>query len=272
MNIYRIYVKTHNKTGLKYLGYTKKNPYTYLGSGTYWRRHLKKHGNDVTTEVIHETTEKSEVTSVGLYYSNLWSVVDLKDQFGNKVWANLKSESGSGGAMSPESLAKAKSHQHPSTIKITCEHCGKTLGKPNYLKSHGDNCKLNPNSTHTVQDTSGNKNHNYNHTLYDFYHTETGEHVRSTMFDLRTQYQVPKTLIRDLVDGKIKYLADWQMSPVPTYKFYNATLNKTEEMTRIQFSKHYGVRRSIVGELVSGYAGRKSVNGWSILQEINTLL
>ena len=47
MPIYTLYVKTHNKTGLKYLGRTTQDPYKYKGSGTYWRSHLKKHGNRV---------------------------------------------------------------------------------------------------------------------------------------------------------------------------------------------------------------------------------
>ena len=43
--MFYLYIKTHSKTGLKYLGYTqKKDPFSYTGSGTYWKRHLKKHG------------------------------------------------------------------------------------------------------------------------------------------------------------------------------------------------------------------------------------
>ena len=36
-----LYVKTHNKSGLKYLGKTIQNPFKYKGSGTYWLRHIK---------------------------------------------------------------------------------------------------------------------------------------------------------------------------------------------------------------------------------------
>lgn len=42
MTIY-LYLKTHNKTGLKYLGKTVSvDPHLYQGSGTIWRRHIKK--------------------------------------------------------------------------------------------------------------------------------------------------------------------------------------------------------------------------------------
>lgn len=87
-----LYVKTHNKTGLKYLGKTSsKDPYKYSGSGKYWKRHLEKHGYDYTTDVILETESKEELIRVGIYYSNLWNVVVSKD------WANLKVECGDGG-------------------------------------------------------------------------------------------------------------------------------------------------------------------------------
>lgn len=31
---------------------------------------------------------------------------------------------------------------HPSKIKMTCFHCNKTLGRPLYLRWHGENCKM----------------------------------------------------------------------------------------------------------------------------------
>ena len=43
MTIY-LYVKQHSVTGLKYFGRTEcKNPFRYKGSGSYWKKHLKKH-------------------------------------------------------------------------------------------------------------------------------------------------------------------------------------------------------------------------------------
>lgn len=93
MTIY-LYVKTHNKTGLKYLGKTISNdPYLYQGSGTVWKRHIKKHGYDVTTEILLETDNPEELKEAGIYYSNLWNIVESKD------FANLIPETGNGGAM-----------------------------------------------------------------------------------------------------------------------------------------------------------------------------
>ena len=92
MSIYYLMVKTHNTTGLKYLCQTKHpDPYAYLGSGTYWRRHLKKHGKEITTEIIKECQTKDELKHHGLHYSELWNVVESKE------WANLKPETGDGG-------------------------------------------------------------------------------------------------------------------------------------------------------------------------------
>ena len=92
--MFYIYKKTHNVTGLMYLGYTKKNPYTYTGSGVRWLKHLEKHGDDVTTEIICECSTKDEIKEKGKYYSNLWNVAKSKE------WANMKIEEGDGGDMS----------------------------------------------------------------------------------------------------------------------------------------------------------------------------
>jgi aspartate carbamoyltransferase regulatory subunit len=104
MTIYYLYVKTHNKTGLKYLGFTKqKDPHKYTGSGVYWKNHLKVHGADYTTEILKECNNTQEIKEYGLFYSNLWDVVESAE------WANLKLEEGDGGfKLTPEIIAKRK--------------------------------------------------------------------------------------------------------------------------------------------------------------------
>jgi len=86
-----LYLKTHNKTGLKYLGKTVGNPYTYLGSGKRWQKHLAKHGNDITTEILLETEDAQELATIGLHYSNLWNIVE------DQSFANMRPETGDGG-------------------------------------------------------------------------------------------------------------------------------------------------------------------------------
>lgn len=85
-----LYLKIHNKTGLKYLGKTYKNPFKYRGSGIRWTNHLRVHGNDVTTEILKECNSKEELIHWGVYYSNLWDVVN------NNQFANLQKETGDG--------------------------------------------------------------------------------------------------------------------------------------------------------------------------------
>lgn len=107
MTIYYLYVKTHNITGLKYLGKTsRKNPYSYPGSGKDWKQHLKKYGNLVTTEILHKCNSQREVGELGRYYSALWRVTTAMDDYGNKIWANIIPETGGGYAMTQEATAK----------------------------------------------------------------------------------------------------------------------------------------------------------------------
>lgn len=100
MTIY-LYVKTHNKTGLKYLGKTiKKDPHKYTGSGKYWIRHLKQHGYDYTTKIIKECQTEEELIKWGLHYSKLWNIVKSEN------WANLKEEAGDGGSPGEDTRQK----------------------------------------------------------------------------------------------------------------------------------------------------------------------
>ena len=69
MTIY-LYVKTHNITGLKYLGMTRQEDYHgYPGSGKHWIRHLQKHGYDYTTEIVYQTDSMDDFKVFALSYS-----------------------------------------------------------------------------------------------------------------------------------------------------------------------------------------------------------
>lgn len=98
-----LYLKTHNKTGLKYLGKTiAKDPHKYQGSGKFWQRHIKKHGYDVTTEILAESSDKEEIKNLGIYYSKLWNIVE------DPSFANLIPESGDGGAQIWSNISRQK--------------------------------------------------------------------------------------------------------------------------------------------------------------------
>lgn len=86
-----LYIKTHNKTGLSYLGKTIRDPYKYNGSGTRWRNHLRKHGNDVSTDIIFSSEDEEEFVFVASIVSYMLDVVDSED------FANIVHEEGTGG-------------------------------------------------------------------------------------------------------------------------------------------------------------------------------
>ena len=110
-----LYIKQHNKTGLKYFGKTvRPDPYRYKGSGKYWKNHLCVHGNDVTTVWVQLFTDPVLLTEYALTFSTKNNIVKSSD------WANLKSEDGlSGGAMpwteeSRQKLSKTLTGRSPS--------------------------------------------------------------------------------------------------------------------------------------------------------------
>jgi len=89
-----LYIKTHTKTGLKYLGKTKQDPFKYRGSGLDWKAHLQINGLSHHTEILRECQSKEEVREWGLYYSRLYNILNAQDDFGNRIWANRIFETG----------------------------------------------------------------------------------------------------------------------------------------------------------------------------------
>lgn len=87
-----LYKKTHNITGLKYFGKTERTDVDkYTGSGLYWKRHLKKYGNDVKTEVVFQSNDIDEIKNYAIQYSIEHDIVNSDE------WANLKEELGTDG-------------------------------------------------------------------------------------------------------------------------------------------------------------------------------
>lgn len=85
-------LKTHIKTGLKYLCKkttdTEHKCYSYKGSGVAWKKHLKKYGNNVKTVILERCKTVKELRRKGLYYSKKWNVVKSLE------FANLTEETG----------------------------------------------------------------------------------------------------------------------------------------------------------------------------------
>lgn len=104
MKITYLYLK-ESPLGIKYLGKTEQDPFVYMGSGLYWKKHLMKHGfksKDIKTTILFETGDKEELKNKGIYYSELYNVVDSEE------WANLKPETGEGGGAKKSEEEKSK--------------------------------------------------------------------------------------------------------------------------------------------------------------------
>jgi hypothetical protein len=87
-----LYIKTHNKTGLKYFGKTiSKDPHKYQGSGTRWKNHIKTHGYDVSTEIVGYFIDEEECRQKAIEFGKENNIVESAE------WANLKEESLEGG-------------------------------------------------------------------------------------------------------------------------------------------------------------------------------
>jgi hypothetical protein len=176
-----LYIKQHSVTGLKYFGKTTQNPYQYLGSGSYWKKHIKKHGKEfVKTIWVSDLYTDTSIVEIALHFSNENNIVESND------WANFILENGldggdtfSGKTHTKESKAKmsagnkgkipwskgklaTKEHKFNMSIGmkgknvgkipwnkgiqqiqslVTCPRCNKTGGASNMKRYHFDNCK-----------------------------------------------------------------------------------------------------------------------------------
>ena len=108
---YYLYQKTHRQTKISYLGYTKKDPNRYKGSGVRWLKHLKLHGNDVETKILLETDDYEKICELGKFYSEYYDVVK------SRIWANLKPETGDGGGVSGMNKNQKRPIAHREAMK-----------------------------------------------------------------------------------------------------------------------------------------------------------
>jgi hypothetical protein len=222
MCIYYLYVKTHKITGLKYLGYTGKNdPHEYTGSGKYWLRHLKIHGKTFDTEILVKTTDKSTIRESGIYYSNLWNVVESKD------WANLKPESGDGagiGNNNPMSNPIIRAKQQaiimlPDVKKLQRTKTKEAMNreevkaklkiarnKPEYK----DRARQQLNSPEIIANRKGSGNARYDHTIYTFIHS-SGLTEQCSRFELQHKYDLDQGNLSKLINGKNMIIKGWKL-------------------------------------------------------------
>lgn len=121
-------IKEHRETGLKYLCKHSSDDLEgclkYNGSGTYWKKHINKHGKNIKTTCLFVTDDKLEFREVAKKYSVLYDVVNSKE------WANLTHEEGQGG----NTVVDKKQHSEKTSLGIKkSENYEKLLS---HLKEH----------------------------------------------------------------------------------------------------------------------------------------
>jgi hypothetical protein len=160
MTIYTLYIKTHKKTNLRYLGQTSKDPLKYHGSGIEWLTHLKRFGKDIDTEIILQTTSRKDLSYWGRHFSKIWNIVNSQDDFGNKIWANKIPETGGGGMIGIKQSTETIQKRVSKTIgKKRSEEFRKKIkgeGNPFYKKTHSEETKNKMSTNH--KDVSGTNN------------------------------------------------------------------------------------------------------------------
>lgn len=220
-----LYKKTHNQTGLKYLGQTKsKDPYKYKGSGKYWKNHINKHGYDVTTEILRECSSMKEISHWGKYYSKLWNVV-LSDE-----WANLKPESGDHG-WTPHYGKDHPMFDHTIHHFIHDDGTERLCTRQDFIKEFN----LSPGNIHTLlsgkwivykgwrlyknkdvdyKEFKSKTSSNYDHTVYHFIH-DSGIEEKCTQWELRKKYNLGQAKTAEVARRARKHHKGWRLFNAP---------------------------------------------------------
>jgi hypothetical protein len=133
---HHLMIKKCMTTGLQYLcktSSTVKDPYIYQGSGIRWLNHIRKHKSRIITCIIGTYNTKEELVQAGIYYSNLYNVVN------DTNWANLTEGKGDGGLIGTGQLGKNWKIKDTSNMKkaktqteARLEVYRKSSGKNNY--------------------------------------------------------------------------------------------------------------------------------------------
>lgn len=119
-----LYIK-QSPDGLMYLGKTVQDPYMYRGSGTIWRRHLKKHNlkqSDIDTMVIYADEDKVRFSYYAKKISEKLRVVE------SSSFANLANEEGQGGNTYHCISEEGKRNFHAAAFRPKSESHRKAIG------------------------------------------------------------------------------------------------------------------------------------------------
>lgn len=149
---YKLMIKTHLHTGLKYLCVTTRKEYhKYSGSGKEWKKHLNEHGRAWSTQLVFESDNKDEFSKKCFEQSILNDIVNSTD------WANSIIEHGGGEYPVDEdgnrilapSISKFSSEEEMLEFCRTskwfeCAVCGARMTEGAYTGTGHKKCKQDP--------------------------------------------------------------------------------------------------------------------------------
>jgi hypothetical protein len=116
-----LYIKQHAITGKLYFGKTERDVISYLGSGKYWKDHIKKHGKEHVVTLWYERFEnKDELIEFALSFSKELNIVE------SSSWLNLCEETGISGIPKGYKFIYRKPHSEETKIKIGLSSSGRT--------------------------------------------------------------------------------------------------------------------------------------------------
>lgn len=227
-------IKQHRITGLKYFcKTTKKDPFSYKGSGVRWGNHLRVHGRDVETTWCQLFEDKDSLMEFARTFSVNNDIVNSDD------WANLVPEDGitgwpPGQKHRPESIEKCRLNANG----FKKGHIPHNLGRPN-------------SNSHYAKQIAGMKR----------FRKENPELYMRTLDNLKkTPEREKKRLLS--VKKRMSGSNNWNYDPI-IYTFKNRITNEVVNMTRNEFIKTYDLRPQNVYKVINGF--RKTVNGWLLI-------
>jgi hypothetical protein len=284
---YYLMVKTHKITGLQYLCQTKKkDPFRYLGSGKYWRRHLKENGRTIDTKIIVKCYTEAALKEWGIYYSNLWRVVE------SKKWANLMEERGVGGGMIAGSDAAERSGS--KLRDPTVYHFIHTDGREERLTQYEMYTKheLSFRLVNKLVKGRAKTAHGWSlfgtdlryrgldSIIYHFIHRD-GREEQLTQYEMYTKHNLVQTSINMVVNNRLKSTRGWRLittderdtgqaviarkSRDPTIYHFIHTDGREERLTQYEMYTKYELNNQNINSLIKG--GRKSTGGWKLKRD-----
>ena len=129
-----LYIKQHSVTKKKYYGKTTQDPYKYNGSGTYWLKHIKKHGKEhIVTLWVSEPYTDTSIIDVALKFSSDNDIVNSKE------WANQKPENGLDGGSEKGRKHKPHKPRKPHSEETKAKQSAAMTGKKR--KPHSEETK-----------------------------------------------------------------------------------------------------------------------------------